>query len=208
MYCQSCKSNRTQEALNLGQSLLKIIFYLVTGTLLASITWSTLSHSAVTGDYALSVVLLGMMFYVAGKFFVDRWQPELGHQDFHDTKLWKTPFETTRNGIWLRIGFSTAAHIAVFALLSSLLVLTTTARPAFLILLGALFLLRVPHLYWSMRGRYERVHFVDGVGASQTILRYEGGSQMDRRARWLVPMGMACTGAGIAAVGFLAGFPS
>ena len=47
-------------------------FYLVTGVLLSSITWSALSHSAVTGDYALSVILLGMTFHVTGKFFVDR----------------------------------------------------------------------------------------------------------------------------------------
>ena len=71
-------------------------------------------------------------------------------------------------------------NMATHTLLASLLVLTTTARPAFLVLLGSLFLLRIPHLYWSMRGRYERVNSVDGVGASQTILRYAGGSQMGR----------------------------
>ena len=188
----------------MGQSLLKMAFYLITGVLLSSITWSTLSHSAVTGDYLLSVILLGMMFYVAGTFFVDRWRPEVGRQDFHATKPWKIPNKTTRSGLWLRVAFSTAANIAAYTLLASLLVLTTTARPAFLVLLGALFLLRIPHLYWSMRGRYELVNSVDEVGTSQAILRFSGGSQMNRRARWLVPVGMACAGAGIAAIGFLA----
>ena len=192
----------------LGQSLLKMAFYLITGVLLSSITWSALSHSAVTGDYLLAIILLGMMFYVAGKFFVDRWRPADGDQDFHATKLWKIPNETTRGGLWLRVAFSTAANIAVYTLLASLLVMTTTARPAFMVLLGALFLLRMPHLYWSMRGRYKQVRPFDGVGAPQPTLGYAGGSQMDRRARWLVPMGMACAGAGIAAIGFLADLPS
>ena len=183
-------------------------FYLVTGVLLASITWGTLSHSAVTGDYALSVILLGMMFYVAGKFFVDRWQPVFADSDFHATKLWKIPNKTTRSGLWLRVAFSTATNIAAYTILASFLVLTTTARPAFLVLLGGLFLLRIPHLYWSMRGRYEVVHFVDGIGALQTNLRYASGSQMGRRARWLIPIGMACAGVGVAAIGFLSGFPS
>lgn len=80
----------------MSQLLLKMSFYLVTGILLSSITWSALAHSAVTGDYALSVILLGMMFYVAGQFFIDRWQPMHDPQDFHPTNLWKIPRATTR----------------------------------------------------------------------------------------------------------------
>lgn len=189
----------------MGQLLLKLLFYLVAGVILSSITWSTLSHSAVTGDYALSVILLGMMFYVAGQFFVDRWRPEDGTQDFHATKLWKMPHKTTQGGLRLRVAFSTTANIAGYTLLASLLTLTTTARPAFLILLGSLFLLRIPHLYWSMRGKYEQSHSVAGAGASQIILHYVGNSQMNRKARWLVPMGMAGTGSAIAGVAVLVG---
>ena len=182
-------------------SLLKMSFYLVTGVLLSSITWSTLSHSAVTGDYALSVILLGMMFYVAGKFFVDRWQPGHAPQDFHPTKLWKMPRATTRTGLWLRVGFSAAAHIAVYALLASVLVLTTTARFPFMLLLGSLFILRIPHSYWTMRGYYEAA---SGEGEDRQ-LRYKGGSAVHRRTRWLLPAGMACVGVGVAAIGILTG---
>ena len=187
----------------MSQLFLKMSFYLVTGVLLSSITWSTLAHSAVTGDYILSVILLGMMFYVAGQFFIDRWMPEDGQQDFHATKLWKIPRTTTRSGLWLRVGFSTAANIAVYTVIASLLLLATTAQPAFLVLLGALFLLRMPHLYWSMRSRYERVHSAEGAEASRTLLHYAGGSRLNRSARWLLPAGMACAGAGIAAIGTL-----
>ena len=45
----------------MGQQFLRTLFYLVSGSVLASITWSTIEHSAVTGDYILSVILLGMM---------------------------------------------------------------------------------------------------------------------------------------------------
>lgn len=182
------------------QLLLKMIFYLVTGVILSSITWSTLSHSAVTRDYALSVILLGMMFYVAGKFFVDRWQPGHAPQDFHPTKLWKIPYETTGYRLWLRVGFSTAAHIAVYALLASALALTTTARFPFMILLGSLFILRIPHLYWTMRGYYEPASRDD-----DRQLRYKGGSVVHRRTRWLLPAGMACVGVGVAAIGIIVG---
>ena len=184
-----------------SQLLLKMSFYLVTGILLSSITWSALAHSAVTGDYALSVILLGMMFYVAGQFFIDRWQPGHAPQDFHPTKLWKTPHATTRAGLWLRVAFSAAAHIAVYALLASLLVLTTTARFPFMITLGSLFILRIPHLYWTMRGYYESASREGDDGQ----LRYKGGSTVHRRTRWLLPTGMACVGVGVAAIGIIAG---
>ncbi len=46
--------------------LLKMVYYAIAGVLLSSISWSTISHSAVTGDYLLSFILVGMMFYVVG----------------------------------------------------------------------------------------------------------------------------------------------
>ena len=53
-------------------TLLRMGFYVIAGTILASITWSTIGHWAVTGDYILSAILLGMMFFIIGQFFVDR----------------------------------------------------------------------------------------------------------------------------------------
>ena len=84
----------------------------------------------------MSVILLAMMFYVAGNFFVDRWRPEADTRDFHPTNLWKMPYETRASGLWLRVAFSTTVHVAIYTVLASLLVLTTTARPAFMVLLG------------------------------------------------------------------------
>lgn len=185
----------------MSQLILKMTFYLVTGVLLSSITWSALSHSAVTGDYALSVVLLGMMFYVAGKFFVDRWQPGHAPQDFHPTKPWKMPRSTTRGGLWLRVAFSTAAHIAAYTLLTSILVFTTTAHFPFMILLAGLFILRIPHLYWTMRGYYEAA----SSEGDDRQLRYKGGSAVHRRTRWLLPASLACIGVSVAAIGIIAG---
>ena len=59
--------------------------------------------------------------------------------------------------MWFRVGFNTLLNIAIYIALASALILLTTARPAFMVLLGALFLVRVPHLYWSIRGRYDSV---------------------------------------------------
>ena len=187
----------------MGQSLLKLTFYLITGVVLSSITWSTLSHSAVTDDYVMSIILLAMMFYVAGSFCVDRWRPEADTRDFHATKLWKMPYETTISGLCMRVAFSTAAHITIYTVLASLLVLTTTARPAFMVLLGTLFLLRIPHLYWSIRGRYIQIGSNGDTGIGRSILKYQGGSRIHRNARWLIPIGMAGAGAALAMVGML-----
>ncbi len=95
--------------------------------------------------------------------------------DFHPTRLWKTPRETTRSGLWLRVGFRTLAGIAIYSGLAAILVLITTARPAFMILLGTLFVLRVPHLYWSMRGRYDVAR---GEGGHVSTLRYRDSSAL------------------------------
>ena len=181
--------------------LLRMIFYAITGVLLSSISWSTISHSAVTGDYVLSFILLGMMFYVVGQFCVDRWRPEDGPQDFHPTRLWKIPQTTTPGGLWLRVWFNTLLSIGVYSALASLLVLATTAQPPFMVLLGTLFLLRMPHMYWSMRGRYERVSVGSSTNPSRGVLTYRGGSQIDRRARWVIPIGMAILGAVLAGAG-------
>ena len=185
----------------MGPMFLRAIFYLITGMLLSSITWSTISHSAVTGDYVLSFILLGMMFYVVGQFFVDRWRPIVGPQDFHATRPWKIPRTATPGGLWLRVGFTTLFSIGVYSALASILVFTTSAQPAFMVLLGTLFLLRMPHLYWSMRGRYERVSIALGMNASRDVLMYKGGSQMDRRARLFIPIGMAIVGTALAGAG-------
>lgn len=181
----------------------KILFYLCAGFVLASITWSAINHSAVTGDYALSVILLGMMFFVVGQFLVDRWRPEYGGKDFHPSKLWKMPRMTTRGGLWLRVGFRTMIGAAVFAALATVLVLTTTAQPAFLVLLGMLLVLRIPHLYWSMRGRYELTQITDKSGTTRSVLHYTSGSSMRSRAFWLTPTLMSAAGVALAAAGVL-----
>ena len=182
---------------------LKMSFYTMAGLVLSSISWGTISHSAVTGDFVLSFILLGMMFYVMGKFFVDRWRPADSPQDLHDTKPWKLPQETTPAGLWLRVGINTLFNIGVYSVLAFLLVITTTANHVFMILLGSLFLLRMPHLYWSMRGRYERVSVRNSSNATRNSLKYRGGSQVDRKARWLIPMGMAIVGATLAGAALL-----
>ena len=70
----------------MSQLLLKMIFYMTTGVIMASISWSTISHASVTGDYILAIILLGAMFFIVGMFIVDRCQPELSERDFHPTK--------------------------------------------------------------------------------------------------------------------------
>ena len=178
----------------MNHTLFRMSFYVIAGTILASITWSAVEHSQVTGDYILSVILLGMMFFIVGQFFVDRWRPEYGSGDFHATRLWKT----TRRGLWLRVGFRTLVWLAAFSAAAAILVLTTTARPAFMALLGSLFALRVPHLYWSMRGRYEEAE-------NGSELRYAGGSALNRRTTWLTPALMAGAGAALATLGAMLG---
>ena len=181
----------------------KFLFYLIAGFILASITWSAIKHSSVTDDPVLAIALLGMMFFIIGKFFVDRWRPEYGDKDFHSRKLWKMPYETTRSGLWLRVGFRTMIGAAAYAALATLLVLTTTAQPPFMALLSLLLMLRIPHLYWSMRSRYEQTDSIDETVSSHAGLRYKGGSDLHRRALWLTPTLMSAVGVVLAVTGVL-----
>lgn len=154
---------------------------------MAGISWSTISHSNVTGDYVLAIILLGAMFFIVGMFIVDRCQPELSERDFHPTKLWKTPYVTTRRGLWKRVAFITLFSLALYGILGFALVLTTTARPPFLMMLGTLFLLRVPHLYWSMRGRYAMVGEESGSDYTPGSLVYLGQSNVGRLVKLVGP---------------------
>ena len=181
----------------------KVLFYLFAGFVLASITWSAIKHSKVTDDPVLAIALLGMMFFIVGKFFVDRWRPKYGEKDFHPSKLWKMPYTTTRSGLWVRVGFRTLMGAAIYAALATVLVLTTTAQPEFMVLLGMLLVLRISHLYWSMRSRYERTETTDETGVVRPMLYYKGGSDMHRRAFWLTPTLMSAAGVALAAVGAL-----
>ena len=183
------------------QPLLKTIFYMIAGTLLASISWGSIEHSVVTGDHALAVFVMGMMFFIVGKFFVDRWRPVYGPDAFHPDRLWKMPQTATRHGLWCRVGFSTFVGTAMFTAIASVLVLTTTAEPPFMILLGSLLALRIPYLYWSMRSRYESITIDCQNGIGRPEFRYKGGSGLPGVTFWLVPALMASLGALIAVIG-------
>lgn len=156
-----------------------------------------------TNDPILAIALMAMLFFIVGSFFVDRWRPELDDKHFHPSKLWKIPNLTTSNGLWLKVGFKTIAGLIVHVILATLLLLTTTAEPEFMVLLGSFFIVRIPYLYWSMRGRYERIENTDDAGATRHELRYRGGSGMGRRTFWLFPTLMSFAGVVLAFVGVL-----
>jgi hypothetical protein len=180
-----------------------MMFYMTTGVIMASISWSTISHARVTGDYVLAIILLSAMFFIVGMFIVDRCQPELSERDFHPTKPWKTPYVTSRLGLWRRVSFITLLSIVLYGILALVLVWTTTARSPFLIMLGTLFLLRVPHLYWSMRGRYERMNEESGHNYVPGSLVYMEQSNVGRFVKVIGPVAMAVFGAALAGFGII-----
>ena len=70
-------------------------------------------------------------------------------------------------------------------------------------MLETLFLLRVPHLYWSMRGRYEMVGEESGGDYAPGSLVYLGQSNVGRLVKLVGPSAMAVFGAGLAGFGFI-----
>ena len=98
--------------------------------------------------------------------------------------------------IWVRVSFITLMSLALYSILGSVLVWTTTARPPFLIMLGALFLLRVPYLYWSMRGRYALASGASGANRPIESLVYRGEASVNRLVKVLGPTVMAVFGNG------------
>ena len=185
----------------MSQPVLRMFFYLIAGSILAFITWGSVEHSVVTGDHILAIIVMGMMFFIVGKFFVDRWRPVYGPDAFHPDRLWKMPQTATRRELWYRVGFSTFVGATTFTVIASGLVLTTTAEPPFMILLGSLLALRIPYLYWSMRSRYEPITNERGNGIDQPELRYKGGSGLHGATFWLIPALMASLGTLIAVIG-------
>ena len=171
----------------MGQPVLRMFFYLIAGSILASISWGSIEHSVVTGDHVLAVFVMGMMFFIVGKFFVDRWRPVYGPDAFHPDRIWKIPQTATCRQLWYRVGFSTFVGTTAFTVIASVLVLTTTAEPPFMILLGLLLALRVPYLYWSMRSRYGVIPIEAQKGVAKPVLQYKGGAGLHGVTFWLVP---------------------
>lgn len=124
-------------------------------------------------------------------------------KDFHPSKLWKMPRATANGGLWLRVGFSTMPGLFVYAALAAALVLATTVQPMFMVLLGMLLVLRIPHLYWSMRGRYELTQITDKSGITRSVLHYTSGSSMRSHAFWLTPTLVSAAGGALPAAGVL-----
>ena len=61
-------------------------------------------------EYASAVALVLMAVLVIGIFISARRAPKKPPEErFHPTKLWKSPYETTRLGLWLRAAFVSVA---------------------------------------------------------------------------------------------------
>ena len=87
---------------NRGVLFLALIFLLGLGQVLPT--------AIRKAEYASAVSLALLAVLVIGLYnSATRTPKKPPEESFHPTKLWKTPYETTRTGLWLRAAFASVA---------------------------------------------------------------------------------------------------
>ena len=102
--------------------------------------------------YASAVALVLGVVLVAGIFIsARRTQKKPPEERFHPTKLWKTPYETTRTGLLLRTAFASVAGFVGFNVVSFVVWLIDGGDSSYFSANSVQFLAFVPFLYWNTR---------------------------------------------------------
>ena len=103
-------------------------------------------------EYAPAVELIVLAILLIGIFISARRGPKKPPEErFHPTKLWKTPYETTRTGLLLRTAFASVAGFVGFNVVSFVVWLIDGGDSSYFSANSVQFLAFVPFLYWNTR---------------------------------------------------------
>ena len=92
---------------------------------------------------------------VAGIFISARRPPKKPPEErFHPTKLWKSPYETTRLGLWLRAAFVSVAGFVGLNVVMFGVRLIDGGEISYFSAYSVQFLAFVPLIYWRTRRQY------------------------------------------------------
>ena len=165
---------------------LPTIGYIALGLLLVlffvPMTWSLVSRSVDSGDYALDVFFGGAFLLIVGILFLKHWQPRVSFQTldgrtsvkfgFDRRQHGERPYTTTSHALWLRAALASLVGAAVVFWLHHRLGFGTPLAGASVLLVG------IPFEYRRLRRQYESVQTRDDATVH---LRYKGPSKMSWR---------------------------
>ena len=168
---------------NKGLIVLASIFLLMLGqVLLASIR---------AERYASAVaIVLGTILFVVIFVSAKRSSKKPPEQGFHPTKLWKTPYETTRTGLWLRAAFiSVAVFVGLNVGMFGVRLIDGGEISYFSAYSVQLFAF-VPFIYWHRRRQYFPVSSANQPDGGSLLLQHsDQPREASRRENMTVILG-------------------
>ena len=102
-------------------------------------------------EYAPAVELIVLAVLLIGLIISLNRTAKKPEERFHPTKLWKTPYETTRTGLLLRTAFVSVAGFVGFNVVSFVVWLIDGGDSSYFSANSFQFLAFVPFLYWNTR---------------------------------------------------------
>ena len=154
-------------------------------------------------EYSSALVSALQVAIFAGALLIANRNAKKPSEDkFHPTKLWKTPYEATRAGLWVRAGFSGLLASMTFAgFFLTVWLFDNDTDIVFPGVLSIQFLFWIPYFYWNSRRQYELVS-TNQIDDSNLLLRYSDNPRKpSSRERWILALSMGATAGTLAMIG-------
>ena len=141
-------------------------------------------------EYAPAVELIVLAFLLIGLIISLSRTAKRPEERFHPTKLWKTPYETTRTGLWLRAAFiSVAGFVALNVGMFGVRLIDGGEISYFSAYSVQLFAF-VPFIYWHRRRQYFPVSSANQPDGGSLLLRHsDQPRETSRRENMTVILG-------------------
>ena len=121
--------------------------------------------------YAVSLALLAVL--VIGIYNSATRTPKKPPEErFHPTKLWKTPYETTRTGLWLRAAFVSVAVFVGLNIVMFVVRLIDGGEISYFRAYTVQLFAFVPFIYWHGRRQYFPVSSANQPDGGNLLLRH------------------------------------
>ena len=148
-----------------GLIILAFIFLLIPGQMLLASIRAERYASAVA--LVLGVVLFAGIFISA-----TRSSTKTPEGRFELTRPWKTAYETTRSGLWLRASFVPAVGFLVLNIAGFGILMIDGGELPYIARYSLQFLVFAPFLYWHARRQYSPVPSESQPDSGGLLLRY------------------------------------
>ena len=123
--------------------------------------------------YASAVLLVLLAILVIGIFIsAKRTQKKPSEERFHPAKLWKTPYETTCTGLWLRAAFVSVAVFVGLNVVNFVVRLIDGGEISYFSAYTVQLFAFVPFIYWRTRRQYFPVSSANQPDGGSLLLQH------------------------------------